>query len=78
MLKAEPLSLHTPTPVRISSIIAEAGTAASMPESVLNDSVSFAYYFVSDEPQPNFIAAEDYPVLAEMWANDADAIYDDL
>ena len=27
---------------------------------------------------PSFITAKDYPLFAEIWDNDADAVYDDL
>lgn len=38
----------------------------------------YSYYIVSDEPPETYLAAEDYPVLAEVWDNEADSIYDDL
>ncbi len=28
--------------------------------------------------EEDYVAAEDYPALAEMWDNDADAVYDEL
>jgi hypothetical protein len=33
---------------------------------------------MSPSPESTYLAAEEYPALADLWDNDADAIYDDL
>ena len=82
MLRAEVFDRDTAKPFRISSRIAEAGTAASATAAIIGEGISYIYYFLhSDEPQEpqaTSILAEDYPVLAELWDNEADAIYDNL
>ena len=68
------------TPFRISHKIAQAGTVAGNPTGAVSGMGFFSYYYVSVETtlETTFIQAEDYPVLAELWDNEADAIYDDL
>ena len=67
--------------LRISVFMRDAGTVANSTAPILDDAVSYTFYYLSDEPsepEATFITAQDYPGLAEIWDNDADAIYDNL
>ena len=33
---------------------------------------------VEEQPPERYISADEYPLLAELWDNDADAVYDEM
>ena len=80
MLRVRDIPEQRATRFRISHKISQAGTVAGNPTGVVGGTDYFTYYHVSREPEldTTFLLAEDYPVLAELWDNEADAVYDNL
>ncbi len=60
------------------NVIEDVDASAQLTGSVSDEVVSFSLQFAYEEDINFYLSAEDYPVLADIWDNDDDAIFDTL
>ena len=64
---------------RFTSQMVVADPTAGTAMTVQNETVSFVFYYVPfDVPTEVCMTAEEYPLLAQIWDNDDDAIFDTM
>lgn len=64
---------------RVTGIIFVAGPVPATGTKLVSDTLSYILYRADLEPQrPTYLTEEEHPLLAELWDNEDDDIYDQV